>query len=530
MGSYKYTITATWPVEQYFLKVIGRDFVRIAETATAAYFPTTDIYASRRVEDGALTSSNQAVFGPNICSQYGDPYSPLNPDWGPWYLDSSNAPYDGLYPYHYRILIPPDYPHDVVRVELFDPDTINQASNTAWVQHTGDSIGLATEPDGDPIRILEKAEELSCSDGQHNPCLIDTDERYTGLPNDKINLWWFNRIDENRAPACGGGSYNVANNSQTRFELFYLAQQNDGTIIRVPLAEYIGQAGDGERDTGDHETDMRWVSPGGSPAFDRSDAVKAAWPDVDVPATGGIGIESFEVSISNNLSNILVDGETGNRYLYLDVTIINGSSENGFEIWAGPPDYVATVPGEVNLRNVQVINYPGSHSSEGATVFGLSNLPMNSNVNFPVDIPLIYIPPEFAGGTILISLFDSDAGAQPPVGFYFDSIAESDWFMNFDGTPADHPDKPYWDVEAPSLNLANRCTPGNSCQNSWVNPPYAIQIPTLDPAQCQADPGNPDVCTPFVGGRLVTRYIGGQNDSYGWMIRLKGLPFLVPPE
>ncbi|MCP4428813.1 MAG: hypothetical protein GY803_30375, partial [Chloroflexi bacterium] len=41
LGSYKYTITATWPVEQYFLKVIGRDFVRIAETATAAYFPTT---------------------------------------------------------------------------------------------------------------------------------------------------------------------------------------------------------------------------------------------------------------------------------------------------------------------------------------------------------------------------------------------------------------------------------------------------------------------------------------------------------
>ncbi|MCP4424368.1 MAG: hypothetical protein GY803_07755, partial [Chloroflexi bacterium] len=317
--------------------------------------PPADIYTSRNPSSGLVNTSHQAVFGPNICSQFGDPYSPLAPDWADWYLDS-NVNYQGLSTYQYRILIPPNYPSDVVRVELFDPDTINQASNTAWVAHTIGSIGLETDPPHDPIRILPETEELSCSYGQHDPCLIDTDERYTGLPLDQINLWWFNRIDENRRPACGGGSYNVANNSQTQFALSYLAQQNDGTIIRVPLAEYFGQAGDGVRDNGDHETDMRWVSPGGSPAFDRSDAVKAAWPDVDVPALAGIGIESFEVNISNNLSNILIDGETGNRYLYLDVTIINGSSENGFEIWAGPPDYVDTVPSNVNLRNVHILN------------------------------------------------------------------------------------------------------------------------------------------------------------------------------
>ncbi len=536
LGSFNYTITATWPVEQYFLKVIGRDFTRITASATAAYFPTTDIYASRRVEDGALASSNQAVFGPEICSRFGDPFSPFTPNWAESYLDSPNE-YTGLHAYNYRILIPPDYPHDIIRVELFDPDSINRLNESATVTHTLPAINL-----GEP-----ETETLSCSASDINPCIIDTGERRLGLPADDVNSWWFIRIDENREAPCGNyGYYNPEGNTQTQYDLYYLAQQNDGTIISIPLAQYIGQVGDNVRDTGNHQTDMRWVSPGGRPAFDRPAAVAAAWPGVDVPATPGIGIETFEVSLSTDLANILVDGETGNRYLYLDVTAISGASENGFEIWAGPPDYVDTVPGEVNARNVHIINNPGSHSSSGLTVFGQSNLPMNSNVGIDsdcdsadrllippapecnaVDIPLLYVPPEFAGGTILVSLFDSDSGSQPPVTFYFDSIAEVDWSMRFAASSDanNDPDAAYWAVQG-ITDITGRCRLG-SCQNVWVNPPYAIPIPILDPDLCQADPGNQNVCTPFVGGRLVTRYIGGKDDTYGWMIRLQGLPFLV---
>lgn len=577
LGSFNYTITATWPVEQYFLKVVGRDFTRITGSATAAYFPTTDIYASRRVEDGALASSNQAVFGPFICSRFGDPYSPNAPTWPKWYLDrtpfNNDSPYNGLYTYQYRILIPPDYDltHDVIRVELFDPDTINQANNggdsqtgesSAQVAHTSAVIGMVTDPpdEAEAARTLPETESLSCDADWKNPCLIDTDERYTGLPEKDINPWWFVRIDENRNPGCVyTPEYTTANNTHTIFTLRYLKQNNDGTIESQTLAQYTGQAGNaGDSDgPGSHGTDMRWVSPGGAPAFDRPPAVETLWPTVDVPADPGFGIERFEINIDEDLPNILVDGETGNRYLYLDVTAFDGSSENGFEIWAGPPDYVDTVPGNVNLRNVHIINNPGSHSSDGVTVFGLNNLPMNSNVNYEVDIPLLYVPPESAGGTILVSLFDPDSGAQPPIGFYFDSVAEADWYMEFASTanPNDDPDLDYWikqGVAQADQYLNNpldnsgapygypRCFPGGSnpsggdlydCQDRWVNPPYAIQIPTLDPTACSGlDPSDPEyqnVCTPFVGGRLVVRYTGGQNDTYGWMIRLKGLPFLV---
>ncbi|MCP4424808.1 MAG: hypothetical protein GY803_09970, partial [Chloroflexi bacterium] len=342
--------------------------------------PPADIYTSRNPSSGLVNTSHQAVLGPNICSLFGDPYSPLAPDWADWYLDSS-ANYQGLSTYQYRILIPPDYPHDVVRVELFDPDSINRANNIgdpqtgsyqAEVAHTANTIGLPTDH---PPRTITPTELLSCNEDWINPCLIDTDEIYTGLPLDEINLYWFVRIDENRRPPCGSGGYDPLNNTQTQYFLHYYAQQQGGPIINIPLAEYIGQVGDGARDAGDHETDMRWVSPGGTPAFDRSEAVKAAWPDVDVPALAGIGIESFEVNISNNLSNILIDSETGNRYLYLDVTAFSGSSENGFEIWAGPPDYVDTVPSNVNLRNVHILNNPGSHDSDGIVVYSLGTKP-----------------------------------------------------------------------------------------------------------------------------------------------------------
>lgn len=525
LGEYEYTITATWPVELYFLKVIGWQMTPIAGSATAAYFPVTDIYASRRVEDGALSTSNQAVFGFYQKSQLGDPFSPEQPDWAAWELDT-NDPYQGQYTYEYRILIPKDYPSNIVRVELFDPDSINRLNSddtdgndsryTASVVHTDAWTG-------------DEIESLYCTSYDINPCLINTNEDTLGLPLDQVNLWWFVRIDENRqyGGAPSGKTYTPQYNTRTVYRLFYYARHDDGTIEPITLAQYIGQTGDGARDNGDHDTDMRWVSPGAPQSFDQP---------VFVPAGPEGTVRSFEINLDNDVTNILTDPATGNRYLYLDVTAIDGYSENGFEIWAGPPDYVNTIPSDVNMRNVRVINDPGSHSSQGVTIFGLSNLPMNSNYRNVVDIPLIYVPSEYAGGTILVSLFDPDSGAKPPIAFYFDSVAftpdnsanlydesGTDWAMAFDVSGVTDPDQGYW---WPDRDVGDRCTIG-SCQNLWVDPPFAIRIPTLDPDACTADPSDQDVCTPFLGGRLVARYQGGQDDTYGWMIRLKGLPFLV---
>lgn len=529
LGANEYTVTVTWPVELFFLRLLRFDDVNLTRSATAASFSLTDIYASRRVEEGSVGTSTQGIFGPDICTAYGDPFSP-----------SRNNPMYRIPTYKYRILIPSDYSEDFLRIELFDPDSINDANNNVVVKHTDAAQGA-------PGNLLPTANKTCGVNGgrseQKHPCILRTDELTltTTLPYsetyqlDNVNPFWFVRVDENRQGDGSGGcvqdgppNYDPALNTQTLFDLYYYRSSDDGNPVRVGLATYTGQASDDV-----HDTDLRWVSPGGALSFDQT-----------VPVPKDIGSDKdFELDLNNDVPGILVEPGTGNRYLYLDVTSLSGASENNFEIWAGPNTYVGTVPSDVNERNLHVRNEPHSHSSKGVTVFGLGNLPMNGvygncdtdqnpdpcddEPDRPVDIPLIYVGPEYAGSTIHVSLFDSDSGARPPVTFYFDSIAKEDWSMTFgvagqidpDGVPADPTAGPG----------ARTCLPG-SCNNQWVDPPYQILVPgILDNCDWQnTDPTYiRDNCTPFYGGRLIARYIGGQYDSYGWEIRLTGLPYLV---
>lgn len=554
IGATEYSLTVTWPVELFFLKVLGFEEVDIQKSATAAFFPLTDIYASRRVESGALTTSNQAVFGPNTCTSQGDPYSPLtNPNGGPnpyW------PRYEGTY--NYRILIPSSYNSDIVRVELFDPDSMNQTnpSGNIQVQHTNNYI----DPDHINGANNPVFHEALCPTGadsdRKNPCLIDTLEgslvgntygAYT-YDIDDINLWWFIRIDENRgggnAPGNGlcsePGSYSVGHNTATLYELYYYRTDPGGTATRVDLASYTGQTGD-NRDggtPGDHRTDLRWVAPGATQSYDFPAGVTVPtncgsytggdYDPVTCPTGSAQGTgKGFEVSISNHLANILTDATNGNRYIYMDVTALSGSSENGYEIWAGPNSYVSSVASDVNVRNVQIVNTTGVHSSHGATVFGIGRLPMNSNYENRVHVPLVWIGPELGGATVWVSMFDSDSGSQPPIVFYFDSLrftpnssgnfideANTDWAMAFSVSNTPDPD-----------GATGRCAVGN-CNNQWVTPAYRIDVPKLT-EDCNYSSPNPQICTPFYGGRLTAYYDGGHHDTYGWEITMSGLPFLV---
>lgn len=525
LGATQYAVTATWPVETYFLKVIGfREPIHLTRSATAAIFSLAEIYVSRRVEDGVLSTSNQGIFGPGSCIHMGDPFSPLGIGGR------------GPYTYTYRIYIPPDYGHDVVRVELFDPDSMNTANNTHSVirssiaQNNGLSFGPVSKTcgthGGDPSRM--------------QPCLLRTDELdlVTGAPNlelDQVNPYWFVRIDENRISnnpptntSCGTpGSYSTTANTQTRYSLSYFAENPDGTVEKIPLVDYFGQTGDG-RDggsPGNHQTDMHWVSPGADVPFSTVDGPPGV---VSVPATPRT-VDSFEIDLTTDVPNIVEDQSTGARYIYLDVQAMSGASENGFEIWAGPPTYVNDVPSEVNNRNLYILNSPGSHTSEGVTVYGLGNLPMNSNFSNPVDIPLLYVGPDMIDQNITISMFDSDSGAQPPIVFYFDSLAFTpantalgydpdltDWAMAFGVSGQPDPD---------GIAAGVRCRPG-SCPTEWVGPPYQITVPG-DLSDCDYDNPTMEACTPFFGGRLVVRYDGGFSDTYGWQISIEGLPYLV---
>lgn len=523
LGVTEYSVTVTWPVELFFLRLLRDEPVDLTRSATAGINILTDIYASRRVQDGTVSTATQGIFGPQICTQYGDPFSPWNSPW-----DANE------YTYRYRIMIPEDYYSDdgnddndieIVRVELFDPDSVNKADNEATIIRTSNARNVGG--------LSPVATKFCGADGgsteQKNPCVLLTDE--TDLVTetftlDQINPFWFVRIDENRGHGGGNGdgtcvanspaTYETRFNTQTLFQLYYYRESSGGQPVRQNIASYTGFVGDASRDVhGDHGTDMRWVSPG-------ADKQGNDYPLADVEGVSEVptneGGTSFEVNL-RDLSDIIVDAGSGARYLWLDVTSLSGASENGFEIWAGPPFYVDTTATDVNQRNLAAIDNPGSHDSRGVSIFAIGRLPLNSIYPNAVDIPLVYVGPELAGATMTISLFDTDSGVTPPITFFFDSINRNDWSMTFSDPGVDDPD---------GVPSGTRCEVGGApgCNNEWITPPYRITIPG-DLSNCDYEAPTMEDCTPFYGGRVMVEYNGGQYDSYGWQIQLSGLPYLI---
>ncbi|MDA0242656.1 MAG: Tad domain-containing protein [Chloroflexi bacterium] len=542
LGAWEYTITVTWQLDTFFMSVFGFDSINLTKRATAAYFPLVDIYASSRSETGKLATSNQSVFGPQSCTGYGDPFSPLDSPWEP-----------GLYSYRYRIYIPRDYEAqagNILRVEIFDADSHNAPNTTVPAPHTQTWINSGV---GRPTTI-----SLTCTNNQTETCIRETTELQTNCtpaqqddPNifcaediDRINPYWFFRVDENRGTPTGcsnPSSYRVDANTQTRYMLYYFQRNPDGTLVRTDLASYTGQALDPARDfdgATSHNTDLHWVSPGA-----RNDFMPFG---TEVPAdcgsaTGGYNLTTgpnrcpdllegnrdkvgsgngFEINLSTDTARIVTDAATGARYIYLDIQTISGASENGFELWAGPPSASAGIPSDANFRNVYISDNPNERQSFGVSVFAMGTLPMNASATGFIDIPLLYVPPAYAGRQVAVSIFDTDSGTQPPITFYFDTIAESDYSITY-GNGASDPE--------------GRCfTIGSNCQNEWVGPPgtdspaYLIDVPTYsDQCTDPTDEAQAAICTPFYGGRLMVNYRAGGGDTYVWRITLPSLPYLV---
>ncbi len=358
------------------------------------------IPVSRTSNSGLINTNNLSVFGPNICVDYGDPFSPLNSPWAP-----------GPYTYQYQIRIPADYPSNILRVELFDPDSINQTENN----HTILRSDTAINDGGLSVTVNKQCGSDGGSADRKDVCALPTDEvDGSGVPIidlalDEVNPYWLVRVDENRgtgaAPGNGGcgtpGSYDSRYNTATLYQLYYYRENNDGSVSRVDLTSYTGQIGDGIRDTGDHNTDMRWVSPGTEISF--------GWdfdqPGIDVPTDPG-SATSFEIDLTQDIPDSITNPANNERIIFLDVTSLSGASNNSFEIWAGPPDYVNTVPSEVNARNLYILNNPGSHSAKGVKVEAIiKNLQQHNLAGWAYGRPLLTVGPEYAGQSLFISAY-----------------------------------------------------------------------------------------------------------------------------
>jgi len=484
-GTYRYLITATHQADLYFLPLVNFRYVRLRDSAVAEYNPLVSIYASQTGNYGIEQTSNLSIFGPRICTEFGDAYTPYTYDNSgtpnPW-RDELN----GIY--HFRLDIPGNYEgaaedltrrwndgtdtNDILRVEIWDPDCYNRPDNSLTITNT----------------ITGAPMTASCSTTQTtqvDPCIVVLKDPPN---NDYQNPFGFVRIDENRGSGSLSGdgtcakpsNYTEDYNTITEYTLYYYRRRGDGSLEQRYLARYTK----GGRDPEDSDTDLRWVCPGGSLPSD-APAVPDGWPGFTPDAGDG----NFEIvdldpeSPTSETPGIYVNPSDGSRTLFLDVRGVEGASENGFDLWAGPR--YQTVPSEVNARNVDVVLHAGDyHSSAGATFFGIGHLPMNSNHSEWVTITLAYVPPEWAGRTIRVSAFDNDAGAQQ-VRFIFDTMSQQDWY---------HPGQ----------------LSGN---NVWYDNGFAV------PSQETGDN--------FYGGYLQAVYQAGASDTYGWKITGEAVPTLV---
>ncbi len=495
---------------------ISQTQLSVQDNITLVYsdsLPTSGAGIPASRHDNALFNTEALmVFGPEICSAWGDPFSPITPTWSA--IPGLNPEdYQGPYTYRFRLRIPADYPDNIVRVELLDPDSINQAENVAEVVHS------QTAQLTDPAQFPNYPVEMTCSiNNQKNVCYIDTGEANlvgsNGITYDHINALWFMRVDENRGigtDACASfPGYSPQTNTQTLFQLSYYTHPENGTSNQVVLGSYTGQVGDSVRDNGDHDTDLRWVSPGAAQSFDQP---------TFVPAEAG----SFEVDLTQDVSNIQVDPLTGEKVLYLDVTSLSGGSKNGFAIWAGPDDYANSIPSHVNDRNLYILNNPGSHAGKGIKVEAVENLPRQSSVSDHINFPVVDLGPEYAGQTITVTMFDLDVGTRPPVRFFMDTLAFSPDDSAEDGINHALTD---WAVSyGGSVDPLGRCFSGGAsytaeCNNAWINPVYTITLPS------EQNCDSPETCMPFYGGQLQTRFRGGMADAHVWHVDLPERPLL----
>ena len=435
-----------------------------------------------------LNTTTQMVFGPQSCTRLGDPYSPFSSPFRP---PGSPA---GVYTYEYRIRIPNSF-NSEVRVEIFDPDSYNaNVASTFTISHTNLAIG-----NGFPLTTT-----ASCNTSRASTCLVDTGEvtLTTSLPDTylhDINLFWIKRIDENfsPSPSCSPpGSYNASYNTTTFYQLSYLAETATDTI-QIPLVGYTG------RPDNSHDTDLRWVAPGAPPSIDQSMPVPT---DFDHTTSA----DGFEISLIQDTPNIYEEPITGDRYLYLSVTTIGGSSKNGFDIWAGPSDAVSTVASEVNTRNLAILNGTGStYTYGGFEIFAQEAAPQNFHYTEPFTRVLRYFGPAYSGQPITLTLFDIDSGSSAPL-----NISVGGLTLTYGVTGTLDPD---------GIPANSRCLP--NCNNQFIFPSYVITLP--GDLYCTED--NP-FCTPFSGGYLIMDYASGSGDNHLISLTAPPEPYYAPEE
>jgi hypothetical protein len=463
-GIPNYTLTVTWPVDFFFAKILGLSNYPITHSATGAFFAQAEIYTTSAIENGHVRKASQFIYGPDGCAERGDPVSPYKGTAST--PNDDRASFEGVY--KYRFVVTEVYTHsNILRIELFDPDSFNNQGNSTMVTH---SIS-----DGHP------AESLACtSSGLGDKCIIDTGESRYAL---NQNPFWLQRVDENWNPDCTPNFADNLGDVITTYELYYFDDSGD----RHDIAKYTV---DNLRDY--FNSDLKWVSPGA--------------PGSLVPADSG----SFEV----DLSTIPLTPD-GLQVIQMDVKASSGSAKNVWDVWAGPPSAyfsahnIPPLSADVNTRNLQIANSPAAYNIKGVSTYALGRLPLTHYINNEeIKVPLAPIESTLGGGGIYATVFDFDTSVPPPDLFFtIDTVAESDFKMY--STVVVSPTEGHSGEQSDPLQVT--CDNSTDCNNSWMSPQIAMGIPDEF----------------FFGGKLEANYMPMKDDQVWALGVTAGRPFLT---
>jgi hypothetical protein len=450
-GIPQYTITATWPVETYFLRLVGINGFPITHSATAAYFTNSEMLTPTAWDSGRMRLAAQFISGDEGCAAQGDPVIPRSSTFGT--PNEDRPAFDQRYTY--RISVPDEYPLFVgnsnLRVELFDPDSYNvNLGQTAVFTHSA--------------RIGGYTDTGSClSQGIGDQCLIITGEKPDAAFQ---NPYWLWRVDENWDASCNFASGQPKGSAVTRYELYYADANGD----RQAIARYTVE------NEADHlKTDLKWVSPGS--------------PGSLVDTDDG---NSFQFDFSGIPTN-----PDGSVSIFLDVTSEGGTAVNVWDLWAGPTaDYytgqgLAALASDVNQRNLQLANNPYGYSTLGVRIYALGRIPLSNftgddSVSQSATLPLVPLDIDLASQTVYGTSFDFDPRDNFPN--YPQILPPPTVNLRVNTVPAEANDTYLNVVDIGSVNnqcnpdevlhnLSTSCNSGTNCDNEWMAPQVQFCIP-----------------------------------------------------
>lgn len=503
-GLPQYTITATYAIPTNFMRLFGFNEVEINQSATALVLARPELFTPTAFEWGVARKAHQFIFGPNNCSDQGDPVSarymaPGVPN--PEFMTTRGV-------YQYRIRVNSDEYFNAhgtyeLWVELFDPDSYNHIDSTINMYHTEASQDIDGKPEFTTIGSLP-SNALCHGSNIGRPCILETGPslgqgeiqaagELRGRP--YHNPFWFVRVDEGwPTPAegeCPAGPNNaLVNPTLTRFELYYL-DMTIGPLERQLLSQYDGPRTVAE---GALDTDLQWVVP--------------------TEGHAQVGRQTNSGSFIVDLNDIPINDEDGLRHIYLDVFTLDGASKNVFDVWARPPNgvthnqsgYTWNLPDNINDRNLHILDTayglagldprpPNPFDVPGVDVYALGRMPLNHYVrpdlgNGRVEFAMVPIDEKLQVAAAYASIFDRDVNTN--------NIVEYAIFLAQNNPPRHN------QVEGAIL-----CDGSANCNNQWVTPNMHI----------------PNEQTSF--GILLAEYQPGV-DSHTWQILLTlGAPVLT---